>query len=117
MRQHAISYLKLAEMAAPELRRATQLIWLAQLEAEHANMHAALRWCLEGNRDSEYGLRLAVALGHFWTLHNHYTEGRRWLELALEGGGNASKLLRSEALHYLSACALSLADYAQGVAW
>ena len=51
------------------------------LESEHDNLRAALDW-LRSNA-SERFLRLAGALGWFWHLHSHFTEGRVYLAEAL----------------------------------
>jgi predicted ATPase/DNA-binding CsgD family transcriptional regulator len=62
---------------------------LALLEAEHANLRAALAWL--GDTDDHEGLlRLAAALGHFWTGRGYYQEGRAWLERALAHAGGAA---------------------------
>ena len=55
---------------------------LALLEAEHANLRAALAWLEETDERGAF-LRLAAALGRFWTGRGHYQEGRDWLERAL----------------------------------
>ena len=36
--------------------------------------------------------------GRFWEAHGHYSEGRRWLEKALEKDGRASAAARAKAL-------------------
>ncbi len=62
---------------------------LALLEAEHANLRAALTWLRDtGNRESL--LRLAAALGRFWTGRGYYQEGRDWLERSLAHAGGAA---------------------------
>jgi len=85
-RTHAAYFLALAERnefadLLPDGDRV-----LARLEAEHANLRAALGWFQEAG---EVGLllRLAAALGHFWTGLGHYQEGRGWLERALAQEG------------------------------
>ncbi len=50
---------------------------LDELEREHDNLRAALEW-LQG-RDARRALRLAGALGWFWHLRSHFSEGRRRL--------------------------------------
>jgi non-specific serine/threonine protein kinase len=52
------------------------------LEAEHANLRAALAWFDVGAEPRPL-LRLAAALGHFWAGSGYYQEGRDWLERAL----------------------------------
>jgi non-specific serine/threonine protein kinase len=47
------------------------------LEVDHDNLNGALAWWLEVNRPIE-GLRLANALGRFWTRGGLYVEGRHW---------------------------------------
>jgi predicted ATPase/DNA-binding CsgD family transcriptional regulator len=70
---------------------------LSRLEIEHPNMRAALHW-LHQRGDSDRLLRLATALGGFWFVHNHYREGREWLELALADSSATPDTLRAPAL-------------------
>jgi len=81
-RRHAAYVVALAEEAEPELRGPHQGVWLADLEREHDNCRAALIWAMAG-QDATLALRLAGALGRFWYLRGHYSEGRSWLERAL----------------------------------
>jgi predicted ATPase/DNA-binding SARP family transcriptional activator len=85
-RQHANFFLRLAELAEPELRGAAQAGWLDRLEAEHDNLRAALEWSLS----QESGItasRIAVALSGYWHGRGYLSEGREWLERALRHGG------------------------------
>jgi tetratricopeptide (TPR) repeat protein len=97
--RHAEYYLALAEEADPHLRTAEQPVWLDRLEAERGNMRAALDWFLEGTADAERGLRLTGALGWFWNMRSHVSEGRNWSTRALQGGRQASPALRAKLLH------------------
>jgi predicted ATPase/DNA-binding XRE family transcriptional regulator len=81
--RHALYYLRLAEAAEPELKRADQAAWLERLALEHDNMRAALRWSIEVNQ-FEMGLRMAIALARFWEIREHLSEGRRWFARLLE---------------------------------
>ena len=81
-RRHAEYFLMLAEEADPHLRGPNQPQWLDRLEAEHANLRAAMVWSQESG-DDELGLRIAAVLAWFWRLRGHLTEGRRWLEAML----------------------------------
>ena len=52
----------MAEAADTALAGADQVQWLAQLDVEHGNLRAALRWAFL-TEDAERGPRLAAALG------------------------------------------------------
>ncbi|MEV0381108.1 BTAD domain-containing putative transcriptional regulator [Nonomuraea sp. NPDC050643] len=57
---HTACFLDLAQAAEPHLRGPGQLEWLARLDAERGNLHAALRWA--AGADPVLGLRLLAAL-------------------------------------------------------
>jgi predicted ATPase/DNA-binding SARP family transcriptional activator len=71
-RAHAEYFLDLARTADPYLRRAEQLTWLARLSAEHANLHAALRWAVDA--DVRLALRLIGGLSSYWRLRGVLSE-------------------------------------------
>ena len=80
--RHADYFVGLAERGEPELHDRNQLEWLERLEADHDNMRAALRWCVDRS-DAERTLRMSGALGWFWSVRGYFSEGRTWLEEAL----------------------------------
>jgi len=90
--RHAEHYVAFAEAARAQLDGPAQLTALDRLETEHDNLRAALSWLLEdpsagsaGQDDrSLLGLRLVQALTAFWYQHGYATEGRRWLQRAME---------------------------------
>ncbi|HZG68439.1 MAG TPA: BTAD domain-containing putative transcriptional regulator, partial [Herpetosiphonaceae bacterium] len=87
-RRHAEHYLALAEAAERARQQGSQqAIWLERLEAEHDNLRAVLHWALD-QREAVLALRLGTALETFWDSHGHLTEGRQWLEAALEAGAH-----------------------------
>jgi predicted ATPase/DNA-binding SARP family transcriptional activator/DNA-binding CsgD family transcriptional regulator len=99
---HARYYLALAETAEPELAGSEQAAWLELLAAEHANIRTALGWLLDeaGTGPEErapMGLRVAAALGRFWSARAA-NEGREWLEKGLASGGVLPGSLRAKAL-------------------
>ena len=102
--RHAGFFLALAEEAEPELAGTQQEAWLKRLEREHANLRAALAWALDPadteprEHRTELGLRLAGALGRFWTVYGP-GEGRRWLEKGLAKGGAVPKPALGKALY------------------
>jgi predicted ATPase/DNA-binding CsgD family transcriptional regulator len=109
---HAAYFLRLAEVAEPRVHGPEQAVWLNRLEAEHANLRAALAWFRERG-DRGRALRLAAALGLFWRWHCHFAEGRRWLEHLLDDPGPepspAEQIPRARAL-----CAVAALAWAQG---
>ena len=91
-RRHAEYYAAFAERLHGQLRGPGHLASLHCLEAEHDNLRAALSWSLDtragdraGDRErAATGLRLVQALAQFWYEHGHASEGRRWLQRAIE---------------------------------
>lgn len=96
--RHAEIYLSLAEQAMRYLRTSEQVTWLDRLELERPNLRFALSWFLNTTGDVNKGLRLAGALGWFWNVRCHVSEGFYWLVYALNTGENACPDLRIEAL-------------------
>ena len=98
---HAAYYLVLAEQAEPELIGPQQLTWFARLEREHDNLRAALSWLLEQGavgQSNELALRLTASLAWFWWLRGYISEGRHWLERALDESGEMRSAVRAKAL-------------------
>jgi len=71
--------------------------WLRQLEIEHDNLRAALRWAMD-TADYESALRIAGAIWRFWQVHGHVEEGQRWLNAILESAPAEISLARCKAL-------------------
>ena len=113
----------LAEEAEPALDGADQRRWLELLETEHDNLRAGLTWAVSGG-EAEPALRLAGALGRFWEVRGHLSEGRAWLEAALAvtppsgpagptgpTGPDAVPGLRAKALNWVGILAQRQGDY------
>ena len=83
--RHAEWFAQLAATADAQLRGADQLQWLARLEADHADLRAALQWLHDRPTapDAEGSLRLASHLARFWSIRGYWSESERWLKLAL----------------------------------
>jgi predicted ATPase len=75
---HAAYCLVLAEEAAGESGAGEVKKWMDRFEMEHDNFRAALDW-LTKNQNSDWGLRLAIALFRFWEMREHFIEGRQRL--------------------------------------
>ncbi len=84
-RHHAEYCTGLAKAAHAQLTGPDQTKWLERLEQDHDNIRAALAWATDpSHHATELALRLSGALGKFWDMHGHASEGRRWLRAALE---------------------------------
>ena len=81
-RAHADYYLALAEEADAHIRGAAQVVWLRRLEVERDNLRAALAWSISAG-ECAIALRLGTALGQFWVVRGHLSEGCSWLDQAL----------------------------------
>ncbi|MDP2624274.1 MAG: tetratricopeptide repeat protein [Actinomycetota bacterium] len=92
-RNHALVFAELMETESSE----DQSTWLERLEQEHDNVRAALRWALD-HGEGELALRIGAAAWRFWRLRGHLTEGRNWLEQALEASGDATPAVLAHAL-------------------
>lgn len=107
---HASYYCGLAEYAEPHLIGDNAHLWLDQLDREHDNMRAALRWTLEQG-SGELAQRLGGALWRFWFLRGYLSEGRRWLEAAIDLTGPVAPEIRVKALSAAGYLAATQSDY------
>jgi predicted ATPase/DNA-binding CsgD family transcriptional regulator len=74
---------------------------LRRLEADHANLRAALAW-FDQHQDGLRLLRLTAALIDFWSARGHYREAHDWLEIALARGPAAPTRARARVMIGLS---------------
>ncbi|WP_433728021.1 BTAD domain-containing putative transcriptional regulator [Nocardia sp. CA-129566] len=104
-RAHLAHFTELAATAEPHLRRAEQLEWLADLEAEHDNIAIAMRGALAAG-DAAEALRLAAAAGWYWWLGGHKAEGMDFVIAAADLPGEVDDETRATvygmAVHFLS---------------
>jgi len=105
---HAAAFLAMAEQAGRLLTGQGQQDWLERLDLEHNNLRAAIDWYAE--QDPASALRLAAAMFWFWSLHGHYSEGRRRLRhlLSLVPDENT---VRVRALNGAAWLAIDQGDY------
>jgi tetratricopeptide (TPR) repeat protein len=117
---HAAYAMALAEQAEREMVGPEQAAWLARLEAEHANMRAALTWARTTGR-MLLALRLAAALGPFWTQRGYLSEGRQWLDslgnMPAATAGREMHAARAKTLARAGTVAMAQSDYAQAAKW
>jgi predicted ATPase/DNA-binding SARP family transcriptional activator len=95
-RRHAAYYLALAEEADGRLRGPGQREWLGRLDADAANMRAALD-TFRHEGAAEEAIRLAGALVWYRVMRGRLTEARRALATALDVPGAAPAALRAGA--------------------
>ncbi|WP_405152204.1 winged helix-turn-helix domain-containing protein [Sphaerisporangium sp. NBC_01403] len=81
-RRHRGYYIGLAEQAEPHLYGSGQRGWLRRLDAEAANLRAALNAAVR-DEDADGALRLVNAMAWYWFLRGRLTEARRSLATAL----------------------------------
>ncbi|WP_236244599.1 LuxR C-terminal-related transcriptional regulator [Streptomyces sp. CC210A] len=85
-RKHRDHCLELARRAESAWFGPGQVGWFARLHGEHANLRAALDFCLHTPGEAAAGLALASLPRHYWISQGGLDEGRRWLALLLEAG-------------------------------
>jgi non-specific serine/threonine protein kinase len=109
-RAHASYYVAFAERQEPAFIGPGQTAVLLRLDAEQANLRAALNWLASaGTADGE--LRLATALYLFWFIRGHLREGRAMLEHALSRTVGVRSALRATGLLGVASLALVQGDY------
>ncbi len=94
-RLHRDWYLGQARRLDPELRGPNQVDAWSELEEDHDNIRAALRWSID-HGEPEGALELVAAMGYFWMVRAHWREAWRWLQRSLDIGG--SPLARAHAV-------------------
>ncbi len=100
----------LAAEAEPHLEGAGQAEWLQRLADEHDNLRSALEWAASSSARAQL-LSLATALGRFWEVRGHLSEGRRWLEAALEAWSAESASPRARAHRWAGVLAQRQGDH------
>jgi non-specific serine/threonine protein kinase len=81
-RRHAAWCLEFAKRVDAELDGPGMFRWLLRVEAEHANLRAAIDWFKE-RREIGQALLLGAGLSAFWWYRGHFGEGRVQLESLL----------------------------------
>jgi tetratricopeptide (TPR) repeat protein len=104
-----------AERAEPELRGREQQHWLGQLQAELDNFRAAFSWALF-TKNPVQALRLASTLLEFWIVRADWSEGRAWVEAALDLPGKVEGAVQMKALRAAAELADVLSDYPRATA-
>lgn len=109
--RHLAWFGALALTAEPELLGERRTEWLARLQADHANVCAAIAYALATGRANE-ALAVTAALRHFWWVRAHYAVGRRFLGEALSAAEEADPALRERALTGVGILSAEQGDFA-----
>ena len=109
---HADAFLDIAERAESGFFAGADLPWLDTQEIEHDNIRAALTWCLD-HRDVERAQRFG-ALGPFWFIRGHLTEGRASCEQILALDTVSATAARAKALFGAGQIARGQGEVARG---
>jgi len=83
-RKHADFYRRLAEEADRNFFTVPQAEWFALLKREIENLRGALFWSLSDKCEPALGGTLAGSLGRFWYEIGQVSEGKRWIDRALD---------------------------------
>jgi non-specific serine/threonine protein kinase len=96
-RRHAECFLHVVEDAELALFGPAQVHTLTQLEAERANISAALAHFVSRG-DAGAALRMVGALRRYWQTRGHVSEGRAWYERAMAISATVPAPVRAKAL-------------------
>ena len=115
---HAQYFTRLVEAAQDHLFRAEQLDWLAKLSADQDNLHAAVRGAIAAG-DGPTAVRMAAALGWYWSLRSMKVEGVELIGEALSARGGAAADPEHLAVAYAMGALLAIETplRATGVDW
>lgn len=111
--RHLAYYVSVAEAADAALQHEDQQPWFDLLDAEHANIRAALQWRDPSNTNAERRVRLATAAATFWLQRGHLREGRAWMADVLASAGNLPLTLHARAQAQASQLARAQTDLAE----
>ena len=111
-RAHAEQIVTLVEGEEPRFKGPEQAMALAHVDAEHDNVRSALAWA-DTHPNRELSLRLVAASAPFWMVRSHLTEGRTWLERALERSERSVSPARLRALNGAAMLARAQGDLAR----
>jgi tetratricopeptide (TPR) repeat protein len=96
--KHLTYFVTLAEEIAPKLTGSEQAFWLERVQSELDNLRAALAFAVK-DKQTEAGLRLALALSEFWLLRNYREGYQRTVEALALPKTDADMLLRIKTLN------------------
>ncbi|MBP2320817.1 non-specific serine/threonine protein kinase [Kibdelosporangium banguiense] len=112
--RHRDHYRRMVTRAEQEWLGPNELAWFTALRCEHANLRAALEFCLTEPGQARVGIEIAAALWLYWFFSCSHTEGRYWLDRVLESNPQPSSA-RAKALWLNGELAVMQSDIAAGL--
>lgn len=112
---HAYRYLESAKAGDRQLGGERSVEWLGWFEREHPNLLAALDWATLAGR-SDLVIDLTISLSWFWTLHQYFALGRKWLTEALRAPLRQDRHKSAMALNRRAGLARLQGDFEQASA-
>jgi predicted ATPase len=113
-RRHIDYFLRLAQEAEPRMLGPERPMACDELDAEHANLLAALAYA--AGHDPESALKLSNALGWFWEVRGYLAQGRDWFKKIIAGSPVILADLRGEAYVRAGRLACWQGEYQEAVA-
>jgi tetratricopeptide (TPR) repeat protein len=111
--RHASHCVATAQAARDALLGPDAAAWMSRLEADHANLQAAMQWALH-TQQPEIALRIGQGIFRFWFRRGLWREGLSWLEqaLALDEAQRETPLdIRAKAARAAGSLAHTLSHY------
>lgn len=90
--RHLVWFASLSEQASRGLEGADQVIWLDRLEDEADNLRASVAWGFA--QMPETSVAMVGDLSEWWHIRGHWSEGRGWVDRALESATPHSQRAR-----------------------
>lgn len=112
--RHAAWFLALAEERPLFIPESRPDDWYERIERDLDNLRAALGWASEAGEHTLLA-RIVGALWPFWHEFQQATEGRRWVDLALQRQHELPPELRAELLTAASTHAMNQGDFTTGI--
>ncbi|SDM32970.1 ATP-binding protein [Allokutzneria albata] len=110
LRRHRDHYLRLAKQFEANWCGPRQVSWRHRLKREHANLRAAMDFCLSHRAEHRAGLALAGTLRSYWYACGSVREGRHYLDRLLDLAPVASSPALTTALWVCSWLAVVQGD-------
>ncbi|GAA2741074.1 ATP-binding protein [Kitasatospora cinereorecta] len=97
-RRHRDHFGRLADQAQANWFGADQVVWFDRLRADHANLRAALEFCVTEPGEADSGLALASTPRDYWVAVGSLAEGRQWLTRLLAAAPDDAGPVRTRAM-------------------